>query len=342
VRTWGTKFGKRRLASRLTNLGTYYALAALASLALERPDIVVAETDPPLLGMLGALLKRRFDCRLVYNVRDLYPDIAEATGGVKSRTLLALLHHANRIAYRHADLVVTLGRDMRERIVASGIHPASVIVVPDWADTDAIRPIDPNPYRAGFGDKFVVMYSGNLGLSQQLEVVLDAAHALAADARIVFAFVGDGARKQWLQERSNALGLANVAFFPYRPQERLAQSLSAADLHLIPLARGTAGCMVPSKVYGILAAGRPFVAIMEERAEIARLAADHGVGFIAPPGDGAQLAAIISRAVSDTMELKTMGARARRLAERDFSRTAITAKFESVLESVAAQPPASR
>lgn len=334
VRTWGTRFQKSRLPARLVNLGTYYALAALRSMTLARPDVVIAETDPPLLGMLGALLKRRHRCKLVYNVRDLYPDIAVANGGVRSRTLLGVLRGANRLAYAHSDLVVTLGRDMRERIVAKGVPAAKVVVVPDWVDTNAIRPIDPNPMRADFGDKFVVMYSGNLGLSQQLDTVLDAAYSLSSDARILFVLVGDGARKQWLQEHARTLRLGNVLFLPYRPKERLAESLSAADLHLIPLARGAAGCLVPSKVYGILAAGRPYVAMMEDHAEVARLAVERGVGFVVPPGDAPQLAATIARAVSNSSELKTMGSRARKLAEQDFSRPTITAKFESMLEGV--------
>jgi len=303
-------------------------------MTLARPDVVVAETDPPLLGMLGAMLKRRHRCKLVYNVRDLYPDIAVANGGVRSRTLLWVLRGANRLAYEHSDLVVTLGRDMRERIVAKGVPAAKVVVVPDWADTNAIRPIDPNPMRADFGDKFVVMYSGNLGLSQQLETVLDAAYSLSSDPRVLFVLVGDGARKQWLQERAQTLRLQNLWFRPYRPKQRLAESLGAADLHLIPLARAAAGCLVPSKVYGILAAGRPYVAMMEDHAEVARLAVERGVGFVVPPGDAPQLAATIARAVNNSSELKTMGSRARKLAEQEFSRPTITAKFESMLEGV--------
>ncbi|MGH7863999.1 MAG: glycosyltransferase family 4 protein [Candidatus Binataceae bacterium] len=341
LRTWGTRLAKARLAARLVNLGTYYALAAVRSMTLARPDVIIAETDPPLLGMLGALLKRRHRCKLVYNVRDIYPDIALVNGGVRSRALLGLLRGANRLAYQHADLVVTLGRDMRERIIAKGVPASKVAVVPDWVDTTAIRPIAPNAMRAEFGDKFVVMYSGNLGLSQQLDTVLDAARALCRDPRIVFVLVGDGARKQWLQEHARALALDNLLFLPYRSKDRLAESLSAADLHLIPLARGAAGCLVPSKVYGILAAGRPYVAMMEERGEVARLAIEHGVGFVVAPGDAPALAATIARAVNNASELKSMGSRARTLAEQSFSRRAITAKFEAMLDGVTSQAGAS-
>src|SRR5262249_20606491 len=146
-----------------------------------------------------------------------------------------------------------------------------IAVTPDWVDCEQIRPLSSNAFRSEFGDKFVVMYSGNLGLSQQLDTVISAADRLRNDSRVLFAFIGEGARKKWLMDRAARLELPNVLFMTYRPKEKLAESLGAADVHLIPLAPGTGGCMVPSKVYGILAAGRPFVAIMEPSAEIARL-----------------------------------------------------------------------
>jgi colanic acid biosynthesis glycosyl transferase WcaI len=338
IRTWGTRLPKARLPLRMTNLGTYFALAALAALRLEPPDILIAETDPPLLGALGAVLKRHWSCRLVYNVRDLYPDIAVATGGVRNRFLLGLLGYANGLAYEAADKVAVLGEDMRQRIAAKGVSPERISVTPDWVDCDQIRPIASNPFRAEFGDKFVVMYSGNLGLSQQLDTVLAAAERLRDDPRIVFVLIGEGARKNWLMDEAARLKLPNAMFMPYQPKEQLAESLSAADLHLIPLAPGTGGCLVPSKIYGILAAGRPFVAIMEDSAEIARLAREHKVGFVSPPGDGASLADRVLDAIDAPAELKRMGQRARILAVERFDRKVATRRFAQMLEEVAQAP----
>jgi glycosyltransferase involved in cell wall biosynthesis len=182
------------------------------------------------------------------------------------------------------------------------------------------------------------MYSGNLGLSQGLETVLDAAARLRSDRRIRFVFIGDGARRRLLEARARDLGLENLRFEPYRPRESLAESLSAADLHLIPLARDAAGCLVPSKVYGILAAGRPFVAIMDPAAEVARIAADLSVGFVVRPGDAAALAETIRRAADHPAELQAMGARARIAAVERYSRPIVTQQFAALLERVAAQP----
>ncbi|MGO8804330.1 glycosyltransferase family 4 protein [Candidatus Binatus sp.] len=335
VRTWGTGFSKSNLLGRLVNLGTYYLLAAVVALRLPRPDVIVAETDPPLLGALAAVLKRRWGCRLIYNVRDLYPDIAEATGGVRNPLLLGLLRHANDYAYKRSDLIVTLGHDMADRIVNKGVPADKVVVVPDWVDCGRIRPLESNPFRRNFGEKFVVMYSGNIGLSQQLEAVLEAADRLRDDQRILFAMIGEGARKKWLEERARSMGLPNVIFMPYQPLENLAESLTAADLHLIPLAPGAAGCLVPSKIYGILAAGRPFIAMMEASAEVAQIAREDAVGFVVRPGDVDGLVGAIREAVDAPERLKQMGVRARRLAELRFDRIKVTGRFGSMLASVA-------
>ncbi len=335
IRTSGTRFSKSNLAGRLVNLGTYYLLAAIVAYRLPRPDVIVAETDPPLLGALAAVLKRRWGCRLVYNVRDLYPDIAEVTGGVRSPFLLELLRRGNDYAYERADLIVTLGHDMARRIVDKGVPKEKVVVVPDWVDCGRIRPLESNPFRRIFGNKFVVMYSGNIGLSQQLEGVLEAADRMRDDDRILFAIVGEGARKNWLQERARAMGLNNVRFMPYQPLEQLGESLNAADLHLIPLAPGAAGCLVPSKIYGILAAGRPFIAMMEDSAEVAQIARDDAVGFVVRPGDVDALVGAIREAADAPEHLKQMGLRARRLAELRFDRTKVTSMFGSMLAGVA-------
>lgn len=335
VRTGGTIMSKRRLPLRLLNLGSYFALAAAASHTIDRPDLVVAATDPPLLGLLGARLKRRWNCRLVYNVRDLYPDIAQVNGGLRNRPLLNLLNYANREAFAAADRVIVLGHDMRERIAAKGVAPERIMVVPDWVDCAAIRPVIRNPLRDSFGGKFVVMYSGNLGLSQQLETVIEAAAHLRNDTGLLFILVGEGARKPWMMREAAARGLGNVRFLPYQPKERLAESLSAADLHLIPLKTGAAGCLVPSKVYGIMAAGRSFVAMMEAHSEVARLAVWHDIGSVAPPGDASALAGAIQAARADPERLVLRGLKARQLAVRCFDRKIVTRRFGKVLADIA-------
>jgi colanic acid biosynthesis glycosyl transferase WcaI len=327
IRTRGTNFPKNSLVLRLFNLGTYFTLAALASFGESKPDVVIAETDPPVLGALGVLLKRWWDCCLVYNVRDVYPDIAISNGGVKNRFLLNLLTWTNNLAYAHADLIIVLGNDMYGRLQAKGVPSAKMVVVPDSIDCEKVRAPDNNYLRAEFGGRFVVMYSGNIGLSQQLETVIAAAELLRDDPRILFLLVGEGVRKRWLQERVRSVELRNVQFRPYQPKQRLAESLSAADLHLIPLLSAATGACVPSKVYGILAVGRPFVAMMESNADAAVLAKKHRVGFVVAPGNAERLAATIREAAGNPEKLQAMGITARRLAEQYFDRTIVARSF---------------
>lgn len=334
VRTWGTTLPKATLIARLVNLATYYLLAVVAALGQRRPDVVIAETDPPLLGVLGAVLAARWRCPFVYYCQDLYPDIARATGGLRSSILLTMLDRASRFAYARADRIVVLGRDMRRRLITKGVDADQVAVVPNWADCEQLRPVATSVFRRALGDVFVAMYSGNLGLSQELDVVLDAAHQLREEPGILFVLIGEGARKSQLVEKARAIGLENVRFLPYAPRERLAESLSAADIHLIPLQRGAAGCLVPSKVYGILAVGRPFVAMMEEDSEVAMIAREHGVGIVVPPGDAAALAAVVRELAGNRKHLVEMGTCARALAERKFDRRTATRDFARILEAV--------
>jgi putative colanic acid biosynthesis glycosyltransferase WcaI len=321
------------MAFRMLNLASYFAIAAGACAVMRPPHLIVAATDPPVLGMLGAWLKRRWNCGLVYNVRDLYPDIAEVNG-MTSRSCLRLLAHANAQAFAAADRIIAVGHDMRERIIAKGVPRERISVIPDWADCRAIRPLERNRLRESFGGKFVVMYSGNLGLSQQLETVLEAASRLREDRRILFVLIGDGANKASLMRQAAARGLGNLRFMPCQPRERLAESLGAAGLHLIPLKGGAAGCVVPSKVYGIMAAARPFIAMMEPAAEVARLAFRYGIGEVIPPGDHLALAAAVAELTKNPERLNAMGRKARHVALSHFERRVITRRFGEELTNI--------
>jgi glycosyltransferase involved in cell wall biosynthesis len=334
LRTWGTRLSKRKLVPRLLNLGSYFLLAIPAALSIQKPDIIIANTDPPLLGIAGALLKRWWGCPFVYNIRDLYPDVAEANGGVKNRFLLGLLRWGTEFACARADLLIVLADDMRRLVLSKGVPAHKIAVVHNSVDCRKIRPVEPNPFREKWADKFIVMYSGNLGLSQQLETVLDAADRLRHDERILFLLIGEGARKRWLQERARALTLPNVEFLPYQPKDRLGESLSGADLHLIPLLSAATGAIVPSKIYGILAAGRPFVAMTDSSAEAARLVQKHAIGFVVSPGDVEQLARVVGAAADRRPELQLMGQRARRLAVEEYDRAIIARKYSAVVTAV--------
>ena len=342
VRTFGAKLSKKNLALRLVNLGIYWVLASIAAFR-ERTDVIIAETDPPLLGVLGAIVKRLKGCRFIYYCQDLYPDIAEATGGLKSRPVLAFLRWCNDFAFRHADAIVVLGADMAGRLQRKGVPAKRMVVIPNWIDCRKVKPQPPaTDWRTGNPGAFVVMYAGNLGWAQNLESVLEAARIMRDDRRVKFVLVGDGTRKSSLARAVRLKGLDNVEFIDHHPPSAMSEVLAAGHLHLIPLTAGAAGCLVPSKVYGILAAGRPYVAMMESDSEVARLASEFEVGFVVPPGDADALARTISESMRNPKLLEEMGHRARVLAEQTYDRRLVTHSFAEFLEATLPAASASR
>jgi colanic acid biosynthesis glycosyl transferase WcaI len=333
ARTFGARFSKRNLAVRVVNLGTYWVQALTVALR-ERADVIIAETDPPLLGLLGAIVKRLKGSLFIFYCQDLYPDIAEATRGLKSRPVLAFLRWCNEFAYRNADAIVVLGADMANRLQRQGVAPNRIVVIPNWIDCRKVKPQPPPDFMMRKPGDFVVMYDGNFGWSQDLGTVLDAAHLMRDDRRVRFILVGDGCRKVALAHQATLMRLPNVEFGERHPPSAISEVLAAGDLQLIPLVAGAAGCLVPSKVYGILAAGKPFVAMMEPEADVARLAAESDAGFVVPPGDAQALGRTISHAMENPKLLEEMGGRARALAERSYDRRLITRRFAEFLETM--------
>ena len=327
------KFHKSSLWSRAVGLLSYFVKAGWKAAWGPRPAAVVVETDPPFLLALGALLKWKHRRPLVCYLQDLHPEVGLALGRFKPGLVTWVLRALTQFGLKRADRVVVLGEDMRQRVAARGVPADRIQVVPNWADTSSIRPGPPSTQLRtewGVADKFVVMYSGNLGLSQNLHRVLDAA-ALLKDEPVAFVFVGDGAYKRPLQERVAAEGLSNVKFFPYQPKDRLSESLGAADVHLVTLQAGLAGYIVPSKLYGILAAGRPYIAAVPEEGETAAVTERGRCGLRVAPDDPAALADAVRWCLAHREELPEMGRRGRHLAETEFDRRVSTGKFASVL-----------
>lgn len=340
VRVRNRRYRKTSLWSRGIGLLSYLILSAWHALRQPRPDVVVVESDPPLLGLLGAVLRRWHRCKLVNYLQDLHPEVGLALGRLRPGPLAAVLKAATQVGLRAADRVVVLGEDMRRRVVARGVSGGCIRVIPNWSDTNAIRPVEPSArVRAAWGvtDEFVVMYSGNLGLSQNLDQVIDAAERLRGEA-VAFVLVGEGASKERLQGRAAGRGLSNVRFFPYAPKERLGESLGAAQLHLVTLQGGLAGYIVPSKLYGILAAGRPYVAAVDADSEVAALTDEYGCGVRVAPDAPAALAAAIRRCAADPAALARMGRAGRALAEQEFDRAHATRRFGDTLRELAARP----
>jgi colanic acid biosynthesis glycosyl transferase WcaI len=338
LRANGTRLRPRRFAARTANYLTYFASATLATLSVGRPDVVVSLTDPPIVGLAALWAARRTGSRFVFLCEDVFPDVASVLEDFQNRTVNRTLDRVNRRLLREADAVVALGDRMRQRLIdEKGADPSRVSVIHNWADCSAIVPgPKDNPFARAHGlvEPFVLMHSGNVGLSQNLDVLVEAADRLRHRERLVIAVVGDGARREALQAAAAARGLTNLRFFPYQPKERLRESFAAADAFLVSLKPGLEGYIVPSKLYGILAAGRPFVAAVDPACEAATIARDHACGLIAEPGNPDDLARQIATLAGNPALVRALGEAARRAAVR-FDRPAAVQAYADLFARVA-------
>jgi colanic acid biosynthesis glycosyl transferase WcaI len=303
----------------LSYLVLYPALLWRA-LRLPRADVIVTMTDPPLHLVLGPMLGWVKGSRLVHWAQDLYPELAEELGVLcKGGCLAGLCRRLSTWGLRRHDAIIAVGDCMKQRLLERGLAETAIRVIPNWAPELSIRPIDPaaNPFRAqqGLSDKFVVMYSGNLGLAHPFAAILAAAESLqSSHPEITFVFVGHGPRLPWVKDQVERRRLTNVRFLAPQPLEALADSLSAADVHLASMLENLCGLVVPSKVYGILAAGRPCVFLGPRESEAAQIILEHQCGDVLASAEGQNLARCLVRWREDRARYEAASQRAERTA----------------------------
>jgi glycosyltransferase involved in cell wall biosynthesis len=303
---------------------------------LPRHDVVVLLTDPPLLLTLGPWIRWIKGSRLVHWAQDVYPEVAEELGVIRRRGLLAgALRCVANFALKRFDVVITVGDCMKAVMLGRGIDPSRVKVIRNWSDPGLIRPLPPNEnafrQRHAAPGEFVVMYSGNFGLAHIFEPVLDAAAALREQAlRVRFLMVGSGPRFDAVKAQAQRRGLDNVSFLPPVPREQLAESLSAADAHVVTMRDGLCGLVVPSKIYGVMAAGRPVIFLGPSDSEAALTVKREQCGATLAPHDAAGLARVIREWAASPDTAMAMGASARRAAEGAGLPVAITAFREAL------------
>jgi glycosyltransferase involved in cell wall biosynthesis len=335
-RARGTTLSPRSFAGRAANYMTYFLSALWIAIRLPRQDVTVALTDPPIIGLAALAARPRHG--MVFFCQDIFPEVAGLLDDFRSPLVNNLLDRLNRLLVRRAARVVALGDTMASRLIhGKGADPKRMTVIHSWADTSAIVPSDKNNAFArahGLVDRFVVLHAGNIGLAQNLDVVLDAAGRLRSRRDILILFIGEGNRKAALEAAARARRLDNVRFLPFQPRDQLRWTYASSDVCLVSLKPGLAGYIVPSKLYPILAAGRPYLAAVESMSEVAALTERHRCGVLVAPGDAAGLAAEIARLADQPHERETMGGRARVAAEL-FARDRQVAAHAQVLEEVA-------
>jgi hypothetical protein len=332
-----SSFGKRSIPIRLLAQACFMVQAIARGLFTRRLGLVLVSTSPPFAGIGGAMLSWLRRVPLVWWVMDLNPDQMVASGKLSPRSAVArVFDWMNRVTLRRSRAVVVLDRFMRERVLAKLHVPEKIHVLPPWPHEDVLQavPSRPNAFRdeQGFGDAFVVMYSGNHGIQNPLTTLLEAARLLEEREDLLFVFIGGGAGKIDVDRRI-AEGARNIRSLPFQPLSRIGTSLSAADVHVVSLANEAAGVIHPCKIYGAMAIGRPVLFFGPEASHVGDIFQVGDIGRVVAHGDVQAAVAAIREFVSmggDSRE--AMGRRATEIASESFSSAGLLARFCDILD----------
>ena len=342
-RVWTSCFGRERLGGRLLDYLTFYLSAAACLWRLLRAgDVVVAKTDPPLISVIVTPIAWVRRAAVVNWLQDLFPEVAVQThvrflAGPVGGVLTAFRNWSLRQAVTN----VAIGQKMSDLLDGQQIPQHSIRVLPNWAKGSEIYPVAPseNELRREWGleGKFVAGYSGNMGRVHDLATILDAARLLKDNERIAFLLVGSGHQAAVLKERSSREGLKNVVFKPPQPREKLRFSLGVPDIHFVSLKPEMEGLIVPSKFYGVAAAGRPTLFIGAGDGEIARVLARVDCGVTVAPGDARELAATLERLSRQQDDVERLGSNARQVFEREFDISLRYSQWAELLDEASRQ-----
>ena len=325
---------RTNLLRRAVGFAGFSVLAAFAGVRGGRVDGVVSMSPPLTNGLIGWLIKIIRRGPLVFNIQDVFPDAAIQTGALTNGTLIRIARWLELISYRSADAVTVLSADLRDNVVAKvgAGRAARVRVIPNFVLTDDITPMDRlTAYRAelGIGSETVVMYAGNVGFSQSLDLLV---HAAKAFPDVTFVINGEGVAKHQLV--SQVAELSNVRLGDYQPMSRLAEVLATGDIHVVPLKAGLGSVSVPSKTYSILAAGRPALASIDAGTEVPRILRASGAGVSVLPDDPAAFISALGEMLADSDECQAMGRRGRKWVLGAASPRAVAQEYEALLREL--------
>ena len=322
---------------RSINYLSYTFMSIVAGLMAKKPDVVLCVNPPITVGFSGWLLSLLRRVPMVFNVQDVWPDCLVIIDQLRSSLLARFFKYLEKFIYRVSARVTVLSEGMKENLMCKGVPAEKVVVIPNWANVEAILPVKrENSFRVahGLNGEFVVMFAGNLGFIAMLDRVLEAAKLLENDPHIQFLIVGEGNAKAGLISRAGELGLKNVRFLTTQPKEVLPEMLGAADLSLVTLNRQLGQLNVPSKTYSIMASARPVLASVPDDSEIARLVklADCGVGV--PPEDPFSLANAIRNLSRQPEKLMLYGSNGRSYVEKYLNRHRLTSQYHDLLQQI--------
>jgi len=340
-RVWSTRFGRQSALGRLFDYLSFYLSSVWAAVQTRDVDCVVVLSDPPILSVQAVLLGRLKGWKTVCWLQDVFPEIAVRADTLREGLRARLLRWAANWSLRSSDRVIVVGRCMERCLLAFGLQRDRLVLIPNWADGDHLTPVAPedNWFRKqhGLEGQIVVMYSGNLGVVHETEALIPLIRYLRGMREVCFLFVGEGQGKTRLQNWASQEKLESVRFLRYQNKEHLRYSLSAGDIHLVTLRSKMEGLSVPSKVYGIMAVGRPVVFIGPDGSEVASLVRESGCGEVFSPQESEKAALAILHLVQDYRRRENLGSAGRRYFESFLDKRCAIQRFQTVFQDMMAE-----
>src|SRR3972149_4995238 len=328
MRVYTTRFNLTNIFGRIPNWCSFHITSLLKSIFVSRPDVVLTLTIPPYIALVGIILKKMKGTKFILGAQDIYRDVAGELGVIKNKRGIKLLTDLTRWNYRKAGMIIPIGELMKEEIVSQGIDPEKVVVIHNWADGSELYPIikEENPLirELGLKDKFIVSYSGNFGIVHDFKPIKKAIEELQGEKNIVFLFIGHGTEKKELERFVAGKGLENVIFLPFQPREKILYSLNACDISLVTFKKGMEGKLLPSKLYGSLAVGKPVIAVCPAQGDLAAIIEENRCGYVDVDND---LAGKILKLYDNPNLREQMGRNGRETFIKKYNRPIATERY---------------
>jgi colanic acid biosynthesis glycosyl transferase WcaI len=328
-----------RVGARLLDYARFHLISTIAGLTtVGKYDVILAPSPPLTIGLSAWVLRLLRGTPFIYNVQEIYPDIAVSLGMLENRRVIRLLEMVERFIYQRAHIITVISERFRQQLLKKGVPEQKLQVIPNFVDTEFVRPGPrDNAFSARYGlnDNFVVLYAGNIGLTQGFETILAAARKVQHIGDIRFLIVGDGTRRSWLQAQLEHGDHSNVTLLPYQPRSTVPDIYATGDVCLVPLKRGTAQGTFPSKVYTIMAAARPVIASADADSELAYLVERADCGWITPPDDATALADAIRISHRERNAREQKRQSGYEYVHRYHSREAVARQYDRLLRLVA-------
>lgn len=345
IRLKNTRLSKYNMAGRVINYLTFHFTIFFHLIFSQSPDLIIALSTPPFISIHGVALKTLKNSKVIYNIQDLFPELAIQLNKLKNKTFINILKSLSKYITSKMDRVVVVGEYMEKKIREEIIRDCKtdhIVTIHNWADGKKIKVFENNgsnnylKQKWGLVGKFVVLYSGNIGYLHEFDTIISAAESIYKKKYndICFVFIGEGVKKEYLKNEVKARGLNNFLFLPYQPRDNLTYSLGLADVSLVTLEKGFEGMVVPSKIYGILASGRPVIAIVGKDSEITHIIREAKCGKIIQIGDSQYLEDSIVGYYDDDKKSIEDGWNGRRYFEKYFDRAISTGKYIALIKDL--------